>query len=198
MINRTTPHVVAICGSLRDESRTRIATNVALTAADNAGATTEFIDLRSYDLPSLNAVNTEIPDAEILQKTISEADSVLLGTPNYHGSYSGTLKNALDYCGRDEFEGKTVGLLEVAAGEFPGSALTHLRTVSRTLRAWTLPTEVAIPNSHALITDDGISDSEIAERTRRLGHELVDHADVSNHSKPSQQLAVTTGCEAED
>jgi NAD(P)H-dependent FMN reductase len=198
MINRTTPHVVAICGSLRDESRTRIATNVALTAADNAGATTEFIDLRSYDLPSLNAVNTEIPDAEILQKTISEADSVLLGTPNYHGSYSGTLKNALDYCGRDEFEGKTVGLLEVAAGEFPGSALTHLRTVSRTLRAWTLPTEVAIPNSHALISDDGISDSEIAERTRRLGHELVDHAGVSNHSKPSQQLAVTTGCEAED
>jgi len=191
--------VVAICGSLRDESRTRIATNVSLIAAEEAGATTEFVDLRSYDLPSLNAVNTAIPDAEALQKTISEADSVLLGTPNYHGSYSGTLKNALDYCGRDEFEGKTVGLLEVAAGEFPGSALTHLRTVSRTLRAWTLPTEVAIPNSHALITDDGISDSDVAERTRRLGQELVVYAGVSTHPKPNQQSVVhTTDCEADD
>ena len=199
MTNRSTPHVVAICGSLRDESRTRIATNVSLIAAEEAGATTEFVDLRSYDLPSLNAVNTAIPDAEALQKTISEADSVLLGTPNYHGSYSGTLKNALDYCGRDEFEGKTVGLLEVAAGEFPGSALTHLRTVSRTLRAWTLPTEVAIPNSHALITDDGISDSDVAERTRRLGQELVVYAGVSTHPKPNQQSVVhTTDCEADD
>jgi NAD(P)H-dependent FMN reductase len=199
MTNRTTPHVVAVCGSLRDESRTRIATNVALASADKAGATTEFVDLRSYNLPSLNAVDTEIPDAEALRKTIVEADSVLLGTPNYHGSYSGSLKNALDYCGRDEFEGKTVGLLEVAAGEFPGSALTHLRTVTRTLRAWTLPTEVAIPNSHALITDDGISDSEIAERTRRLGQELADYAGVSNHPQPNQQSAIqSTDCEADD
>lgn len=199
MTNRTAPHVVAICGSLREESRTRIATNVALTAADKAGATTEFVDLRSYDLPSMKAVDTEIPDADALQKTISEADSVLLGTPNYHGSYSGSLKNALDYCGRDEFERKTVGLLEVAAGKFPGSALTHLRTVSRTLRAWTLPTEVAIPNSHALITDNGISDSEIAERTRRLGQELVGYAGVSNRPQPNQQSAVnTTDCEADD
>ena len=199
MTNRITPHVVAVCGSLRDESRTRIATNIALATAGEAGATTEFVDLRSYNLPSLNAVDTEIPDAEALQKTIGEADSVLLGTPNYHGSYSGSLKNALDYCSRDEFEGKTVGLLEVAAGEFPGSALTHLRTITRALRAWTLPTEVAIPNSHALITDDGIIDSEIAERTRRLGQELADYAGVSNHPKPDQQSAIhTTDCEADD
>jgi len=199
MPNRTTPHVVAICGSLRDESRTRIATNVALTAASEAGATTELVDLRSYDLPSLNAVKTEVPDAGTIRNIITRADSVLLGTPNYHGSYSGTLKNALDYCGRDEFEGTTVGLLEVAAGEFPGSALTHLRTVSRTLRAWTVPTEVAIPNSHVLATEDGISDSDVAERTHRLGRELVDYAGVTEYPELCQQSSArTTDCEADD
>jgi len=199
MPNRTTPRVVAICGSLRDESRTRIATDVALTAAAEAGATTELVDLRSYNLPSLNAVEAEVPDAENLRKTITRADSVLLGTPNYHGSYSGTLKNALDYCGRDEFEGTTVGLLEVAAGKFPGSALTHLRAVSRTLRAWTVPTEVAIPDSHSMVTDDGIEDSDIAERTRRLGEELVDYAGVTNYPELSQQSSPqTTDCGADD
>lgn len=199
MLNRTTPRVVAICGSLRDESRTRIATNVALTAAAEAGATTELVDLRSYKLPGLDAVKAEVPDAENLRKTITRADSVLIGTPNYHGSYSKALKNTLDYCGRDEFGGTTVGLLEVAAGEFPGSALTHLRTVSRILRAWTVPTEVAIPNSHALVTDDGIEDSDIGERTRRLGGELVDYAGVTNYPELSQQSsAQPTDCEADD
>ena len=199
MPNRTTPHVVAVCGSLRDESRTRIATNIALTAAAEAGATTELVDLRSYNLPSLNAVKAEVTDAETIRKTIARADSVLLGTPNYHGSYSGALKNTLDYCGRDEFEGTTVGLLEVAAGEFPGSALTHLRTVGRTLRAWVVPTEVAIPNSHVVVAKDGISDSDIAERTQRLGQELVDYAGVTNYSELSQQLDTQTrDCEADD
>jgi Predicted flavoprotein len=147
----------------------------------------------------LDAGKAEVPDAENLQKTVSRASSVLLGTPNYHGSYSGTLKNALDYCGRDEFEGTTVGLLEVAAGEFPGSALGHLRTVSRTLRAWTLPTEVVIPNSHTVVTEDGINDAAIRDRTHRLGQELVDYADVTRYPELRQQsTARTTDCEADD
>jgi NAD(P)H-dependent FMN reductase len=147
----------------------------------------------------MNPASTEIPDATSLRKTLSQADSVLLGTPNYHGSYSGTLKNALDYCGREEFAGTTVGLLEVAAGEFPGSALTHLRSVSRTLRAWTVPTEVAIPHSHTLVTEDGIENSEISKRTRRLGKELVDYAGVTRYPELSQHSSTQTiDCEADD
>lgn len=170
------PRVVALCGSLRDESRTRIALDVALAAADDAGGDTELVDLRSLTLPSLYA--GDAGDADRLRMTVGDADAVLLGTPNYHGSYSGALKNALDYCGRDEFDATTVGLLEVAAGAMPGSACIHLRTVSRTLHAWTLPTEVAIPDSHALISEDGIEDDELTERVQRLGRDLVEYAGV--------------------
>jgi len=104
---------------------------------------------------------------------------VLLATPNYHGSYSGSLKNALDHCGREEFADTTVGLLEVAAGSFPGSALRHLRTVSRTLHAWPLPTQVAVPNSHSLVAEDGVTDDDVAQRLRRLGRELAEYAGVT-------------------
>jgi NAD(P)H-dependent FMN reductase len=129
-----------------------------------------------------------------LRQTVGRAESVLLATPNYHGSYSGALKNALEYCGREEFEETTVGLLEVAAGRFPGSALVHLRTVSRTLRAWTLPTEVAIPESHSFVTENGIRDSELADRTRRLGTELVEYAGVAGYpeSNPRRSAGTTT------
>ena len=173
MTESATPHVVAICGSLRDVSKTRIATEVALEAARNAGATTELVDLREYDLPPLKSTDAPVPDAEALRAAVDGADAVLLATPNYHGSYSGVLKNALDYCGRDEFEGVTVGLLEVAGGQFPGPALIHLRQVARTLNAWTLPTEVAIPSSSSTVTAEGVADENVAERLRTLGRELA-------------------------
>ena len=175
------PHVVALCGSLRDRSRTRVAVEAALEAAREAGASTELVDLREYDLPALKSADGAVPDADALRERVAAADSVLLGTPNYHGSYSGALKNALDYCGRDEFADTTVGLLEVAGGEFPGTALVHLRTVSRTLNAWTLPTEVAIPDSTATVGPDGIRDEALAERTRELGRELAEYAGVSQY-----------------
>lgn len=193
MTHRVEPRVVAVCGSLRDSSRTRTALREALTAAEEAGATTELVDLREYELPSLNAA-ADVPDAEALRETVDRADAVLLGTPNYHGSYSGALKNALDHCGRDEFEGTTVGLLEVAGGQFPGTALVHLRTVCRTLRAWTLPTEVRIPESHVTVDGDGIGDSDVAARTHRLGRELAAYAGVSAYPETVRE---TRGLAAE-
>jgi NAD(P)H-dependent FMN reductase len=169
----------------------------ALAASKEVGVTTELIDLRNYELPRLNAVETNVPDAERLREIINRADSVLLGTPNYHGSYSGVLKNALDYCGHDEFEGTTIGLLEVAAGEFPGSALMHLRTVSRTLRAWTLPTEVAIPDSHSIVDETRIKDRDVAERTHRLGRELALYAGVAAYPDMTARVpAIITDGEA--
>lgn len=180
-MNRTRPRVVALCGSLREESRTQIALQSVLSAANDAGGSTALLDLRAFELPALNAVDAEATDADRLTDAIADADSVVLGTPNYHGSYSGALKNALDYCGREEFAGTTVGLLEVAAGQFPGTALLHLRTVCRTVHAWTLPTEVAIPDSHTQITDDGVRDQQLAERIDRLGRELVAYAGVSQY-----------------
>jgi NAD(P)H-dependent FMN reductase len=187
-VARVDPRVVAICGSLRDGSRTRVALRAALSASREAGATTELVDLREYELPRLNAVDGDVPDAHALREAVEQADSVLLGTPNYHRSYSGALNNALDYCGRDEFGGTTVGLLEVAAGAFPWSALVHLRTVGRTLRAWTLPTETAIPRSSSVVGEDRITVPKIADRIHRLGRELARYAGVSGFPERTERM----------
>jgi len=199
MTRESMPHVVALCGSLRDESRTKVLLESLLETARKTGATTELVDLRSYELPSLHAVESEPPDADRLRATIDDADSVALGTPNYHGSYAGSLKDALDYCRREEFAGTTVGLLEVAGGEFPGSAIAHLRTVSRTLHAWPLPTDVAVPNARTMITDEEIADEAVAERVRQLGRDLVAYADVSRYPETvSRGTATETESEADD
>ncbi|WP_242492719.1 hypothetical protein [Halogeometricum borinquense] len=50
-----------------------------------------------------------------------------------------------------------------------------------------MPTAVAIPDSHTIVTADGITDETIAERTRQLGRELVEYAGVAQYPKGSVQ-----------
>jgi NAD(P)H-dependent FMN reductase len=175
-----TPRVVAICGSLRDESVTRVALETALDAADEEGAETDLLDLREYELPAYDpdADDEEAGDAARLARAVREADAILLGSPMYHGSYSSVLKTALDYCGFDEFENKTVGLLAVSGGSFPLTALEHLRSVCRALDAWVLPHQAAVPRSHSAVRDGTFTDDDVAERVRELGREVVGYANI--------------------
>lgn len=168
-------HVVAVSGSLRRKSYTRHALAAALKGADELGATTQMIDLKEYDLPFVNPDLEETPDTERLRNELRKANGILLGTPEYHGSFSGVLKNALDLMGFDEFEGKIVGLVSVAAGRLGGvNSLSGLQTICRSLHAWSLPNMVAIPRVWQVINEDGeVNDAETLERLMTVGREVA-------------------------
>ena len=176
-------HVAAIPGSLREVSYTRLASRRALDAAESRGATTDMIDLRDLDLPVYDGDAGEAGDADELTRRVRRADSVLLATPVYHGSFSAPLKNALDYCGFDEFEHKTVGLLAVAGGSFPTSALEHLRSVSRSVNAWVIPHQAALPNVSSRFRDGKLVDQGMADRVDTLGERLVEYAHIEPDPK---------------
>jgi NAD(P)H-dependent FMN reductase len=176
MSNET--HVVAVAGSLREESHTQQAIRRAAGAAEDAGASVDVIDLREMEVPVFDADDREVGDAPELTRRVREADSVLLGTPMYHGSYSSVLKNALDYCGFDEFEDTTVGLLCVSGGSFPVTALEHLRSVCRALNAWVIPHQAAVPSAHSAFEDGELVDEDIGDRVDTLGQEVVRYAHI--------------------
>ncbi|PSP18453.1 FMN reductase [Halobacteriales archaeon QH_10_67_13] len=157
------PRVAALCGSLRDDSYTRVALTTALAAAADTGAATTLLDLREYDLPRYDPDRQTPPAADRLRGELRAADSVLLGTPMYHGSYASPLKNALDYAGFDEFEHTTVGL-----------------TVCRAVNAWVIPHQVAIPNARSAFDDagEGLADEALAERIAVLGERAVEYASI--------------------
>ncbi len=171
-------HVIGLCGSLRDESYSRAGLRFALDAAEERGATTDLVDLRNLDLPPFDADAKDAGDAEQLRDRVRRADAILLGTPMYHGSFSAPLKNALDYCGFDEFEDETVGLLAVSGGGFPVTALEHLRSVCRALNAWVLPHQAAIPRAHSQFEDGRIVDDDLRDRVATLGHRAVEYANI--------------------
>ena len=170
------PHVVALCGSLRDGSYTRLALEVALAECEAMGASTDLIDLRDLDIAVFDADAREVGDALALKERVREADSVLLGTPSYHGSYSSILKTALDYCGFDEFENTTVGLLSVSGGAFPITPLDHLRSVARALNAWVIPHHAAVPRASGKFENGELVDDGSRERVATLGRRAVEYA----------------------
>ena len=188
------PRVVAICGSLREESVTRVALERALEAVEAAGGTAELLDLREYDLPAFDpdVEDEDAGDVTEFTREVRAADALILGTPMYHGSYSSNLKTALDYCGFDEFEDKTVGLLAVAGGSFPITALEHLRSVCRALDAWVLPHQAAIPRSHSAVRDGTFTDEDLEERVAELGREVTHYANIEP-SPPTMESEENVG-----
>ena len=174
-----TPYVIAVCGSLRDASHTRKALRHVLAAAEDAGARTELIDLGERDLPLFDPDYDERGESAEIKRITREADAVVLGSPVYHGSYSSALKNYMDYCGFDEFEDTTVGLIATAGGGSYGPTLEHMRSVARGVHAWVLPRQVGIRRAYDVFGDDeAIEDEDIAERIETLGREVAEYANI--------------------
>lgn len=171
------PLIVALCGSLGDDSATRRACELALDAAREHGARTELVDLRAWKLPfaASGFDADEWPDAARLNELVSGSDGMIWATPEYHGSFSGVLKNALDLGSFDEYQGRAVALLGVAGGAIGATqSLSHLRGVARTLHAICINEQVSIARSYSAFDADGrLADEKVAQGLRHMAAELV-------------------------
>jgi NAD(P)H-dependent FMN reductase len=191
--------VAAICGSLRNESITRMALRLALSGASELGATTQLIDLRDYELAFCDGSGDYPQDVTRLRTDVATAHGILIGTPVYHGSFSGVLKNALDLMGFREFEGSVVGLLGVAGGSTGAMVpLVNLRTVGRVLHAWVVPDEVSIANADTKFSVTGeCTDEALSERLINLGRKVARFSYL-HHSHHTQEFVETWETSAEN
>ncbi|MEO8129580.1 MAG: NAD(P)H-dependent oxidoreductase [Bryobacteraceae bacterium] len=170
--------VVGISGSLRAGSYTTMAVATALRGAEEAGASIRLIDLRDYRLPLSTGATDDAtyPDSlKALRELVKSASGIILGTPEYHGSFSGVLKNALDLMGFDEFEGKMIGLVGVSGGQIGAfDALNSLRNVGRALHAWVVPEQASIPEAWKAFNADGsVRNSQLNERLKTVGRQVA-------------------------
>jgi FMN reductase len=130
--------VLAIAGSLHRKSVTRVVINHIAEKMRADGCAVDVLDLQNEPLPLYNPdTSYHAPEFSALQKRVDKADVLILGTPDYHGSISSTLKNFLDHFWH-EFAGKLFATV-VASHEKGLTATDQLRTVARQCYAWTLP-----------------------------------------------------------
>ena len=173
----TTIRIAGISGSRRAGSYTRRAVEAALAGAAETGAETRLIDLRDYNLVFHSGKDDAgYPDDVFRLRTeVKQAEGVILGTPEYHGSFSGVLKNALDLMGFDEFEGKMIGLVGVSGGRMGAfDALNSLRNIGRALHAWVIPEQTSVPEAWKVFSEDGkITDAQVEERLKEIGRQVA-------------------------
>ncbi len=131
-------NVLAVAGSLKEHSVTRVVMRWLAAELEGTGCTVDVLDLRAENLPLFNPDNyRELPAYPQLQQRVHKADVILLGSPDYHGSIGGAVKNFLDYYWQ-EFAGKLF-VPVVASHEKGLTVIDQIRTVARQCYAWTLP-----------------------------------------------------------
>ncbi len=170
--------VVAIGGSLRSDSYTHQALQQAVDRLNALGADVELLDLRTLNLPFCNGGDnySDYPDVARMQKAVTEADALLLASPEYHGSVSGVIKNALDLMGFEEMAGKVAGLISVLGGQPNSNALNDLRLIMRWVNAWVIPEQIAVAQAWQAFSPDGkLLDEKLSERFDRFAQSLVEN-----------------------
>ena len=107
-----------------------------------------LIDLTEYPLPVFGSTDPHPEHRQFISQQFSEADGLLFVSPEYHGSFSGVIKNALDHFW-SEFKKKPIGVVTVSSGKLGGiNASTHLQHVILSLGAYPLPLKLLVPEVH--------------------------------------------------
>ena len=173
--------VVGLGGSMAQHSTSLSALEIALEGAREAGARTELLDIRDLALPMYDPAVSSAPDAVgRMCRLIHDADGLVWSSPLYHGTISGSFKNALDWLQLLANEkppyltDKVVGLISTAGGVQGLQAVNTMEFVVRALRGWAVPLVLPIAQSWKAFDDNGApTDPKLADPLRALGREVA-------------------------
>lgn len=118
-------HIAIVSASTRNN---RLSHRVALGLEDiismDGRGTVEVLDLAAYRFPMMEEVfhKQEDPDPGLrtFAAKVRSADAFLFVSPEYNGSYTAALKNAVDYLKESEFSRKVIGTVSVSTGAMGG------------------------------------------------------------------------------
>jgi FMN reductase len=172
--------VAGLGGSLREGSTSLTALQTALAGAAAAGAQSSVIRVRDLDLPMYSPERATPASARVFADTVSASDAMVWSTPTYHGSVSGSFKNALDWlillAERDPpfLTNKPIGLVSTAGGVQGLQSVNSMDFMVRALRGWSVPLVLPVARSWQAFDPDGrLTDEMVAKQLRELGAEVV-------------------------
>jgi FMN reductase len=179
------PTVLALGGSTTPMAASERALRIAAAAAEQRGARVEFLTGRDLMVPIYDTETTERnPGQQHLVEALRACDGLLIATPGYHGSISGMIKNALDYCedlrtdDRPYLHDRAVGCIAVAHGwQTAVGTLHQMRQIVHSLRGWPTPLGCTINDSGGLLgIDAASSDPDVVRQLQTLGEQVAEFA----------------------
>jgi FMN reductase len=179
--NKDTLLVVGLGGSMGQNSTSLSALKIALEGSAEVGARSALLDIRDLALPMYDPAITSPPETVKRMCTlIGDADGLVWSSPMYHGTISGSFKNALDWLQflsdrqPPYLTDKVVGLISTAGGVQGLQAVNTMEFVVRALRGWAVPLVLPIAQSWKAFDDYGNArDPNLTEQLRALGREVA-------------------------
>jgi chromate reductase len=155
------PRIMGVSGSLRGGSHNTNLLRAAATLLPPGVVLDIYTELR--DVPPYDAdrdVESVDPAVARLRGAITDADGILIATPEYNGSIPGVLKNALDWASRpfpeNALRGKPVVVIGASTGLFGAVwAQAETRKVLGVIGADVIDREFQVGQAEAAFADDG-------------------------------------------
>lgn len=161
--------IAVVVGSTREGSFNRALGRLAVRALEGQGAAITDVDLSDFDLPLYSAAleaKAFPPDALRLKEIFAAQDGLLFVSPEYNGSVSPLLKNAIDWASRPTgeeslvalaaYRGKASAVMSASISPFGGlRGLMHLRQILSTIQTLVIPEQVLVPNAHTAFDAEG-------------------------------------------
>lgn len=122
-------------------------------------AEVEIIDLDAYNFPifdeRLRLIENPSDDMLNLAAAITNADGIIIVTPEYNGGYPASLKNVIDLL-YSEWKRKPIAIATVSAGAFGGSqVITSLQFSLWKIGALMVPAMFPVPTVEKTFDDEG-------------------------------------------
>ena len=163
-------HILGIAGSMRQDSYSTQVLEMVLKEAKKYKTDTQILELRQVNLPLYNPSASYGDGNDKVSNAVKWADSIILSSPDYHGSMSGALKNFLDYFW-EEFAGKTFGYI-VASHEKGLTVADQMRTAVRQCYGWSMPYNISVNGEKDFNSKREIINSGLANRIIILARDL--------------------------
>jgi FMN reductase len=191
--------IVAIGGSTRSGSSTEVLLRAVLDAAEELGATTMLFSGPALLLPPYEPRRRLPRKAAAIIEAVRDADALVFGSPGYHGTLSGLVKNALDYLEelsgdeRPYVDGLPVACVVTADGwQAAVNTLRALRETVHALRGWPTPLGLAVNVAEGLLDDTGeFRDTRLVAQINGVASQLVSfaHTDGGGTSSDVERCA---------
>jgi chromate reductase len=186
--------VLVFSGSLRQDSFNKKLAREAANMARQSGAAVMVIDLRDYPMPfydeDLEAQRGMPENAKQLRKFMKESNAIIIASPEYNGSVSGVLKNAIDWASRNEqgqpsrdaFKDKQFAIISASPGGGGGSrGLKHLRSIIQNIGGEVVALEVSVPDAFDAFTPQGnLKSPQLRDQLKQEVQQLLSGINTAN------------------
>ncbi len=186
----THPKIIIIPGSIRTGSHNTRLGGVIAKQLNELGADAQLITLADYPMPILNQDDESesgVPEnARQLAALIGQHQGVILVNPEYNGSFSGLMKNTLDWLSRDVglkvYQNRVFALAASSPGMLGGiRVLSHARDNLVSVGADMITQQLAVGGAtNAFNDDDTLNNERAAGLLQSLCERLIERASNYN------------------